>query len=113
MLIIIMLDKKLMIGTHEWMLKYKPGPLFPRLPISGDLASKRDWPLFGTSIYRISASTSNKKFRKMTVLTSLLTVSLDFSALSTAQKRRKSRLTESYNVLALVSTSWPIDHAPL
>ena len=42
-----------------FLLEYKPRLL---LPGSGDLASKRDRPLFRTSIHKISASTNDQKY---------------------------------------------------
>ena len=39
-------------------------PGFYFLPGSEDLASKQDRPLFGTSVYKIFASTNNQKYRK-------------------------------------------------
>ena len=66
------------------LVEYKPG--FYVLPGSGDPVSKQDQPLFGTGIYKISASTNSQKYKKMTMLTSALAVSLDFSAILTAQK---------------------------
>ena len=81
------------------------------LPGSEDLASKRDRPLFLIGVYKVFASTSNQKFRKMAVITSLLAVSLVFQlAISIAQKHRNSRLhAESYNTRAH-SPLRPYDH---
>ena len=74
----------------SYLLKYMPGFYF--LPGSGDLASKRNQPLFRTSInfikYLHCASTTcnSQKYKEMTMLTSPLAASLNFSAIPTAQK---------------------------
>ena len=48
------------VASYRICLNISPGFYF--LPGSGYSASKRDWPLFGTGVYKISASTNNQKY---------------------------------------------------
>ena len=79
-------------------------PGFYFFPGCGDSASKRDRPLIKTSIHKISATTNNQKYRKMTVLTSPPALSLAIKVLYTY------RQPES---MSTHLTSWTTGHAPL
>ena len=66
-------------------------PGFYFLPGSGDPASKRDRPLVGTGVYKVTASTNNQKYKKIIIQTSQPAVSLDVLAIPTAREHWKSR----------------------
>ena len=85
----------------SYLLEHKPGLLLPFWLWRPGL---KTWLAF------IRDQTINQKFRKMAVLTSLLAVSLDFSAISSAQKHWKKQV---YRELQCLSThfnymaDWP------
>ena len=90
-----------------YLLEYSPGFYF--LPSSGDMASKRDWPLFGTSINKILYHQLEVQENDRTNLT---TGSFFVFRHPRSSETLKSRLTGSYNARALALASWTIGHIP-